>query len=57
MRALAEDDRKEFRMHATVWERVCGRLGINPDVYEPGDVLERLTDDEIEDLVAAWWRG
>lgn len=57
MRALAEDDRKEFRMHATVWERVCGRLGINPDVYEPGDVLERLTDDEIEDLVAAWWRS
>lgn len=42
-------------MYASVWLSVCERLGINPDVYEPGDVMERLTDDEVEDLVAAWW--
>lgn len=43
-------------MYANVWARVCDRLGINPDVYEPGDVMEHLTDDEVEDLVEAWWR-
>ncbi len=55
MRAFAKSNRKESGMYAIVWARVCERLGINPNVYEPGDVIDSLTDDEVEDLVAAWW--
>ena len=36
------------------WEYVASRLGVNPDIFTPSDVIDFLTDDECQTLAIAW---
>ena len=53
----SEREGKAVRMYDIVWVRICRRLDIDRDACKPIDVIERLTDEEICELVDAWWRG
>lgn len=36
------------------WEYIAARLGIDPDLFTPADVIDLLSDDECRDLAMAW---
>jgi hypothetical protein len=39
-----------------MWHEICERLGIDPDT-SPMDVIDELTDEDIENLIAEWWHS
>lgn len=40
-----------------MWRTICERLGIDPEVHSPMDVIDELTDEEVEKLIEEWWKG
>ena len=36
-----------------LWECIASRIGINPDIFSPTDVIDELTDDECYELALA----
>ena len=48
-------ERKDNGMsYKNEWEYVASRLGVNPDIFTPNDVIDLLTDDECRSLAMAW---
>lgn len=36
-----------------LWSYIAERIGVNPDIFTPNDVIDELTDDECYELALA----